>query len=88
VNEEQVHELLYQALQTEMGSVEVYRTAVNCAVNEELKEEEEYLEQTEKHVQTLRDAFDRSALTLRRRHRAEDRPAYLRIPRQGDGNGA
>lgn len=29
-----------------MGSVQVYETAIRCAVNEELKHEEEYLEQT------------------------------------------
>lgn len=58
MNEEQLHELLYQALETEMGGIEVYRTAIECAVNEELKEEwQEYLEQTEKHAQILKDAF-------------------------------
>jgi bacterioferritin (cytochrome b1) len=55
MKDEQINELLYQALQTEMGGIEVYRTAVGCAVNEVLKEEwEEYLEQTEHHVQVLR----------------------------------
>jgi hypothetical protein len=39
VNEEKLHELLYQALQTEMGGVEVYRTALQCVKNGELKEE-------------------------------------------------
>ena len=36
---EQVNELLYQALETELGGVEIYTTAIQCAVNEELKEE-------------------------------------------------
>ena len=41
---EQVNELLYQALETELGGVEIYTTALRCAVNEELKEEwEKYL---------------------------------------------
>jgi rubrerythrin len=63
MKEEQIHELMYQALETEMGGVEVYRTAVQCAVNEDLKEEwEEYLEQTQKHVQTLRDVFGQIGL--------------------------
>jgi len=63
MNEEQVHELLYQALQTEMGGVEVYRTALRCVVNEDLKQEwEEYLEQTERHVQLLRDVFSEIGL--------------------------
>jgi rubrerythrin len=51
---EQVNELLYQALETELGGVQVYTTALKCAVNEELKEEwEEYLEQTENHVKIV-----------------------------------
>jgi rubrerythrin len=58
MNEDQMQELLYQALQTEMGGVEVYRTALRCVLNEELKEEwEEYLEHTEQHVQIVRDVF-------------------------------
>jgi hypothetical protein len=56
MNETQIHELLYQALETEMGGVEVYRTALQCVLNEELKEEwEEYLEQTEQHVEIVRE---------------------------------
>jgi rubrerythrin len=56
---EQVHELLYQALETEMGGVQVYQTALRCVVNEDLKEEwEEYLEQTQTHEQVLRDVFE------------------------------
>lgn len=48
MNTDQVRELLYQALETERGSIEVYRTAIRCALNEDLKEEwEEYLEQTD-----------------------------------------
>ena len=43
----QIEDLLYQALETELGGVEVYKTALRCAVNEDLKEEwEKYLEQT------------------------------------------
>ena len=63
MNEEQVHELLYQALQTEMGGVEVYRTALRCVQNPELKEEwEEYLEHTEKHVEIVREVFAKLGL--------------------------
>src|SRR5688500_7883972 len=55
----QVNELLYQALETEMGGVKVYRTAVRCAQNSDLKEEwEKYLEQTENHVKIVRGIFD------------------------------
>jgi rubrerythrin len=63
MNEEQIHELLYQALETEMGGVQVYATALKCVVNEELKEEwEEYHEQTENHVQILRNVFEKIGL--------------------------
>jgi hypothetical protein len=63
MNEEQMHELLYQQLQTEMGGVEVYRTALRCVQNEELKEEwEEYLQHTEQHVQIVRDVFAKLGL--------------------------
>ena len=42
---EQLKQLLYEALETEMGGVQVYETAIRCAVNEDLKEEwERYLE--------------------------------------------
>ena len=52
----QVDELVYQALETELGGVQVYRTAIRCAQNPDLKEEwEKYLEQTENHVQVVRD---------------------------------
>jgi hypothetical protein len=54
-----VHDLLCEALETEVGGVAVYRMAVLCARNEDLKEEwQEYLEQTERHVAIVREAFD------------------------------
>ena len=34
---EQLHELLCQALETEAGGVQVYETAIRCAVNQDLK---------------------------------------------------
>ena len=55
---EGLRELLCQALETEMGGIEVYRTALRCAVNPELKKEwEEYLEQTENHERIVRELF-------------------------------
>lgn len=36
---DQLQQLLYEALETEMGGVQVYRTALKCAVNDDLKEE-------------------------------------------------
>ena len=56
MNNEQLHQLLYEALETEMGGVQVYKTAIRCAVNDDLKEEwEEYLEQTQKHERIVRE---------------------------------
>jgi hypothetical protein len=51
---QQYKELLYQALETELGGVEVYTKALECVVNEDLKEEwEKYLEQTRRHVEIV-----------------------------------
>jgi Domain of unknown function (DUF892). len=56
---EQVSELLYQAYETELGGVQVYTTAIRCAINDELKEEwEEYLEQTQNHVQIVQGVLE------------------------------
>jgi rubrerythrin len=58
MKDEQVRELLYQALETEIGGVQVYTTAIRCAQNEDLKEEwEEYLEQTKNHVTIVEDVL-------------------------------
>lgn len=55
----QVNELLYQALETEIGGVQVYTTALKCAVNEDLhKEWEKYLSETENHVKIVTGVFD------------------------------
>ena len=56
----QLNELLYQALETEKGGMAVYKTAIQCAVNEDLKEEwEEYLEQTANHERILLEVFEK-----------------------------
>ena len=39
MHQAQVHELLYQALETELGGIQVYQTALQCAVNADLKHE-------------------------------------------------
>jgi ferritin-like metal-binding protein YciE len=63
LKKEQLNQLLYEALETEMGGVEVYKTAIRCAINGDLKKEwEEYLEQTENHVQIVRGIFDKLKL--------------------------
>jgi len=59
----QVNELLYQALETEMGGVKVYESAVRCAVNGDLKKEwTEYLDQTREHERVLRDVLEKLGL--------------------------
>jgi len=54
MNIEQRNELLQQMLETELGGVKVYETALTCVLNDELKEEwQKYLEQTERHVEIV-----------------------------------
>jgi rubrerythrin len=60
MKKEQLNELLYQALETELGGVQVYTTALQCAVHQDLaKEWREYLGQTENHVRVVRDVFEK-----------------------------
>ncbi|HEY3172285.1 MAG TPA: DUF892 family protein [Thermoanaerobaculia bacterium] len=60
---DQLNELLYQMLETEMGGVEVYRTAIRCATNIDLKKEwQKYLQQTENHVQIVTEIFENMGL--------------------------
>jgi hypothetical protein len=59
VNDEQLHELLYQGLETELGGVSVYETALRCVKNDELRTEwDTYLAQTERHVELMREALE------------------------------
>jgi rubrerythrin len=54
MNNDKVHELLYEAYETEIGGVQVYETALRCAIDEDLREEwEKYLEETKNHVQIV-----------------------------------
>src|SRR4029453_5317004 len=63
MDEKHLAELMYQALETELGGVQVYTTALKCAENEDLKEEwEEYLEQTKNHVQIVQNVLTRLGL--------------------------
>jgi rubrerythrin len=56
LKQEQLAELLYQALETEKGGVQVYETALRCALNDDLQEEwQEYLEQTRQHERIVQD---------------------------------
>lgn len=65
VNTNQVAELLYQALETEKGGVQIYTTALRCALNKDLKEEwNKYLEQTKTHVQVVSEILTAMNLEL------------------------
>src|SRR5512132_1807271 len=67
MDRKQVEELLYQALETELGGVQVYKTAIRCAENDELKEEwEKYGEQTKRHVKIVEGIFERFGLDTKK----------------------
>jgi rubrerythrin len=60
---QQLNELLLQSLETELGGVQVYKTALKCAVNKQLKRKwEEYLDQTNLHVEILSELFEKFRL--------------------------
>lgn len=63
MNDEQVRELLYQAIETEIGGQKVYEMAITCAVNADLEEEwGKYLDETRTHETILRTTFERIGL--------------------------
>jgi rubrerythrin len=63
MNQEQLTELLYQALETEQGGQRVYEQAIKCAQTPQLKEEwDKYLAETTEHERILRTTFDRLKL--------------------------
>ena len=63
MNQEQVTELLLQSLEHERGGVEVYETALDCVLNDELRQEwTEYHEQTRNHVSILENVFKEMGL--------------------------
>lgn len=60
-----VTELLYQALETEKGGVQIYTTALRCAANQDLREEwQKYLDQTKEHVQVVSEVLKSMSLSL------------------------
>lgn len=66
MKDEQVRELLYQALETELGGVQIYTTALRCVENDELKEEwQEYLDQTKNHVEIVEKVLKKLGLNPR-----------------------
>jgi rubrerythrin len=80
MKKEQLHELLYQALETEQGGINVYTTALKCAVNADLnKEWQEYLEQTNNHQTIVLGVFDKLGLDP-----AADTPGRLVVRHIGE----
>lgn len=56
---QQLNDLVIQMMETELGGEQVYRTAIACAVNPDLKKEwEEYLEETLTHQNVVRSLCD------------------------------
>jgi rubrerythrin len=60
---QQFNELLLQSLETELGGVQIYQTALDCVVNKDLQDEwEKYLDQTTRHVEVIRELFEKLGL--------------------------
>jgi len=63
MDDAQFRELMYQALETEIGGQLVYESAIECAVNDDLREEwGKYLDETRMHEVILRETFGRIGL--------------------------
>jgi hypothetical protein len=63
MDQPQLQELLYQALETELGGVRIYETALTCAVNGDLKTEwQKYLDETRHHVELVQGIFNEVGL--------------------------
>ena len=60
---EQLKELLYQGLETEIGGQQIYKQAIESAENAEVKKEwQKYLSETEDHERILRETFEKIGL--------------------------
>jgi rubrerythrin len=63
MNQDQMEELLYQALETEQGGVKVYETALRCVLNKDLAQEwQQYLEETQNHERIVLKLLERLGL--------------------------
>lgn len=73
-----LQELLYQALETEIGGIEVYSNALKNVQNDDLRREwEEYLEQTRRHRRILLDVFESLGLDPEARTPGREIVAHL-----------
>jgi rubrerythrin len=78
---QQLNELLLQSLETELGGVQIYQTALDCVVNKDLQEEwEKYLDQTTRHVEVMRELLRNSASIRNRKHPVEKSSATSASP--------
>lgn len=63
MNGKALTELYYQALETELGGIEVYETALLCVLREDLQAEwKKYLEQTRRHHEIVRALLEEEGL--------------------------
>jgi len=80
MNQEALTDLIYQALETEMGGVAIYETALECVQNEDLRKEfEKYHEQTRHHVELVRQVCEDLALDP-----GEETPGRLVVRHKGE----
>lgn len=62
---EHFDELLYQAIETELGGEQVYLKALDCAQNDDLRKEwQKYLDETREHQEILNRIFDAAGLDI------------------------
>ena len=65
MNDVNLHELLYQAIETELGGEKLYEAAIQNAVNADLEEEwGKYLEETQTHQDILARVFEVAGLDI------------------------
>jgi rubrerythrin len=58
ISDDQLRNLLHQALETELGGVQVYEAALKCAQRDDVRKEwEEYHEQTTHHIELITGAL-------------------------------
>jgi hypothetical protein len=80
MNEERLHELLYQTLEAELGGVAIYETALRCVQKDELREEfKKYLERTTHHVELVEGLLRAFGL-----HPGTETPGRTVVRRLGD----
>lgn len=65
MNEARMKAFLLEALETEMGGVDIYAMAIKCAQNKDLKKEwSKYHDETEEHVDVLTDICEQMSIDV------------------------